>query len=300
MSWLYSQELVEAYLGENFSDGEQSVPLNGKPIQQAYCAPDKMTEFSRLSRFGMTFKPLMEDRGEELLTLYLEDFRAKTSQLQEEETDLMENDQECGERWHGLLGRYDLDSHLWRTVQCSLLEDLNDALQTLPRWGMTVGGELYLRPISEAPFPLGGKQRSRTFFSCSLTTVDQVCVLQDQSSWMTILSVEDWSCTLISGGLGVVWEDVKTVFLPTTVENCCCSNSQNPTGDLYQLLCEPLCYILKSQMAGYWTFLLYLLRSPTKIQRLLCIENLKILSRSGRYCRNSSIIPGTAAVRYSE
>ena len=149
MSWLYSQELVEAYLGENFSDGEQSVPLNGKPIQQAYCAPDKMTEFSRLSRFGMTFKPLMEDRGEELLTLYLEDFRAKTSQLQEEETDLMENDQECGERWHGLLGRYDLDSHLWRTVQCSLLEDLNDALQTLPRWGMTVGGELYLRPISE-------------------------------------------------------------------------------------------------------------------------------------------------------
>ena len=154
--------------------------------------------------------------------------------------------------------------------------------------------------VCEAPFPLGGKQRSRTFFSCSLTTVDQVCGLQDQSSWMTILSVEDWSCTLISGGLGVVWEDVKTVFLPTTVENCCCSNSQNPTGDLYQLLCEPLCYILKSQMAGYWTFLLYLLRSPTKIQRLLCIENLKILSRSGRYCRNSSIIPGTAAVRYSE
>jgi len=77
MSWLFSQALVEEYLGENFSDGEQSVPLNGKPTQQAYCAPDKMTDFSRLSQFGMTYKPLTESRGEELLTLYLEAFHAK-------------------------------------------------------------------------------------------------------------------------------------------------------------------------------------------------------------------------------
>ena len=77
MSWLFSQVLVEEYLGENFSDGEQSVPLNGKPIQQAYCAPDKMTDFSRLFQFGMTYKPLTESRGEELLTLYLEAFHAK-------------------------------------------------------------------------------------------------------------------------------------------------------------------------------------------------------------------------------
>jgi hypothetical protein len=77
MSWLFSQALVVEYLGENFSDGEQSVPLNGNPTQQAYCAPDKMTDFSRLSQFGMTYKPLTESRGEELLTLYLEAFHAK-------------------------------------------------------------------------------------------------------------------------------------------------------------------------------------------------------------------------------
>ena len=146
MSWLFSQVLVEEYLGENFSDGEQSVPLNGKPTQQAYCAPDKMTDFSRLSQFGMTFKPLTESRGEELLTLYLGAFHAKTSQSQEMEMDLMGKGQECGEKWHGLLARFDQDSHLWRTVQCSLLEDLNESLQTLPQWGMTVGGELYLLP----------------------------------------------------------------------------------------------------------------------------------------------------------
>jgi hypothetical protein len=137
---------VEEYLGENFSDGEQSAPLNGKPIQQAYCAPDKMMDFSRLSRFGMTFKPLTENLGEELLKLYLAAFPVRTFQLQETVTDLTESGQECGEKWHGLLARFDPNTHSWRTVQCSLLEDLNESLQTLPQWGMTVGGELYLLP----------------------------------------------------------------------------------------------------------------------------------------------------------
>ena len=82
MSWLYSQALVAEYLGENFSDGEQSAPLSGNHTQQAYCAPDKMTDFSRLSRFGMMYKPLTENLGEELLTLYLEDFHAKICQPQ--------------------------------------------------------------------------------------------------------------------------------------------------------------------------------------------------------------------------
>jgi len=147
MSWLFSQALVEEYSAANYSDGEQSAPLNGKPTPQAYCAPDKMTDFSRLSRFGMTYKPLTEDLGQELLTLYLAAFHAKTFQSQEVELDLMENDQECGEKWQGLLARFDPDSHLWRTAQCSLLEDLNESLQTLPQWGTTVGGELYLLPM---------------------------------------------------------------------------------------------------------------------------------------------------------
>ena len=113
MSWLFSQALVAEYLGENFSDGEPSAPLNGNPIQLAYCAPDKMTDFSRLSRFGMTFKPLTESRGEELLPLCLADVHAKTSAPQEKAQELTESDQECGEKWRASFVKWDQDSSLW-------------------------------------------------------------------------------------------------------------------------------------------------------------------------------------------
>ena len=149
MSWLYSRALVEEYLGENFSDGEQFAPLNGNLIPQAYCAPDKMTVFSRLSRFGMTFKRLTETRGEELLTLYLEDFHAKTLAQQGKEMDLMENEAECGNIWRGWLAKYDPNSCSWKTAQCSLLGEEPESLATLPRWGMTVGGLLWEHPMLE-------------------------------------------------------------------------------------------------------------------------------------------------------
>jgi hypothetical protein len=145
MSWLFSQALVEEYLGDTSLDGEPFALLSGTPTQRAYCAPDKMTKFSRLSRFGMMYKPLTETLGEELLTSYLAVFPARTYQSQEMAQDLTENSQGCGEKWHGLLARFDQNTFSWRTVQCSLLEDLNECLQTLPAWGMTVGGELYLR-----------------------------------------------------------------------------------------------------------------------------------------------------------
>ena len=142
MSWLYSQALVEAFSAGTSSDGEQSVQSNGNPTQLAYLPLDRMTDFSRLSRFGMTFKPLTEDRGEELLMSYLEAFHAKTSALQDEATDLKASGQECGNTWRGWLAKFDPDSCSWKTAQCSLLGEEQESLQTLPRWGTTVDGVL--------------------------------------------------------------------------------------------------------------------------------------------------------------
>ena len=160
MSWLFSQALVEEYLGDTCLDGEPSALLSGNNTQQAYCAPDKMTKFSRLSRFGMTYKPLTETRGEELLTLYLEDFHARTFQPQEKAQELKETNPQCGNTWQGSLARLDPNTSLWKTAQSSLLEDLELSLQTFPKWGLMQNGALYQLPtlvqtISEKGFGLG-------------------------------------------------------------------------------------------------------------------------------------------------
>jgi hypothetical protein len=102
-----------------------------------------MTDFSPLSQFGMTYKPLTENLGKELLTLYLEDFHARTLVPLEKALELMENDQECGKKWHGSLGKYDQDLCLWKTHQDSLLGDLDEFLETWPQWGLMLNGEFW-------------------------------------------------------------------------------------------------------------------------------------------------------------
>jgi hypothetical protein len=143
MSWLFSQALVEEYLPENSLDGAQFAPLSGSRTQQAYCAPDKMTDFSRLSRFGMTYKPLTENRGEELLTLYLAGFHAKTSAQQEKAQELTENEAELGGKWRASFVKWSQDLCLWRTHQCSLLGDLEPFSETWPQWGLMHDGECW-------------------------------------------------------------------------------------------------------------------------------------------------------------
>ena len=143
MSWLYSQVLVEEYLGDISLDGEQSVQSSGNPIPQAYCAPGKMTDFSRLSRFGMTFKPLTENLGEELLMSYQEAFRVPTFQLQEKEQELMEKPLECGEKWLASFAKYDPSTHSLKTHQCLLFEDSTEFCATLPKWGLMLNGECW-------------------------------------------------------------------------------------------------------------------------------------------------------------
>ena len=85
MSWRFSQVLVAAFSEATCSDGEPSAPSNVNPTQPVSLSPDRTTVISRLSRYGMTCKPLTEPRGEELLMLFRAGFRAKTSVAQEKE-----------------------------------------------------------------------------------------------------------------------------------------------------------------------------------------------------------------------
>jgi len=146
MSWLFSQALVAAFLPESCSAGEPSAPSNGSHTQPAYLPPDRMTAFLRLSRFGMTFKPLTADRGAELLMSYLAAFRARTSALPERAQASQASAAECGDTWRGSLARFDPDTSLWKTVQHSLLEDSRSFSVTWPRSGMTVDGQCWELP----------------------------------------------------------------------------------------------------------------------------------------------------------
>ena len=160
MSWLISRALMEAYENsrssqepvEAFSeatclDGARSVLLSGSPTPQAYLPSDRMTAFSRLSRFGMTFNPLTEDLGEAVLTWCREVSRARTSAWQARERESTEPDQACGDTWRGSLAKFDPATSSWRTAQPSLLEDLGESSVTWPRSGMTAGGQCWELPM---------------------------------------------------------------------------------------------------------------------------------------------------------
>ena len=166
MGWIISKALYEKWHSSQgreeessegiCSDGKQSALLNGSHTQLVYLSPDKMTAFSRLSRFGITLRPLTGNRGEDLLTWYREDFLAKTYPQQEMDQALQESVAVCGNTWHESSMRYDLDSHSWRTHQCLWEEELQWSLVTLPRWGMTHNGVLFQHQTLERPINVTG------------------------------------------------------------------------------------------------------------------------------------------------
>jgi len=77
MSWLFSQALVEEYSERICLDGELSVQSNTTPTRRVFLHSGKMTDFCRLSQYGMTFEPLTGDHGEALLMSYLAGFHVK-------------------------------------------------------------------------------------------------------------------------------------------------------------------------------------------------------------------------------
>ena len=148
MSWHFSQALVEEYLQENCSDGEQCAPLKLNPMPRAFLSKDRMTAFSTRSLSGMTFAPLTESHGEELLTWFLGDFRAKTSASQEKEKEYREKDRDYGVKCGASLAKWDRQSYSWKTRQLLLFEEGRQSLVTLPKWGLMQNGELWeLEPV---------------------------------------------------------------------------------------------------------------------------------------------------------
>ena len=149
MSWHFSRAQVEEYLEATSSDGERFAPSSGNPTPQLYLPKDRMTAFSRLSRFGMTFGLLTDDLGAELLTWFRAGFPVRTSALRGGVKDLTGNDRDYGGKWPASLAKFDLESRGWKTHQCSLLGGLESYSGTWPKWGTMLNGECWELTILE-------------------------------------------------------------------------------------------------------------------------------------------------------
>jgi hypothetical protein len=155
MAWLISRALMAAYenshfsqvqagesSGANSSGGEPSAPSSETHTPQAYCASDRMKEFSRPSRSGMMFKHLTDDLGEAVLTWCQAGSRVRTSPQLDGEQESTESGPASGVRWRELFKRYDPDTSSWRTHRCLFDEALPESSVILPRWGSMQGGAL--------------------------------------------------------------------------------------------------------------------------------------------------------------
>ena len=149
MSFIFSRALVEAYLEASCSDSAPFAPSNSNPIPQACCSPDRMTAYSRLSRFGMTYEPLTDDRGAALLTWYLEASRARTFQPQEKAPALTAPAPASGGKCTELSMKYDRNSHSWKTHLCLWDEDLPESSVILPKSGTMRNGLCWERTMWE-------------------------------------------------------------------------------------------------------------------------------------------------------
>ncbi len=160
--WIISRALMQAY--ENLpcsrgqaaessagtcSDGAPSAPSSGSPTPRAYLSSGRTTDFSRLSRFGMTFAPLTDDLGAALLMWCQADSRARTSASQVRAQASPASGQDSGLKWRASLARFDPATSSWKTAQLCLLGDSELSSVTWPRSGMTQGGQCWELPMSE-------------------------------------------------------------------------------------------------------------------------------------------------------
>ncbi len=148
MSYTYSRALVEEYLQANYSAIEPSAQSKSTPTPDLYLLPDKTTDHSRLSRYGMTFGHLTDELGEAVLTWFAEAFPAKTLAQPEKAQESTASAADCGESLRELSVRYSRATSSWKTHHCLWDEDLPESSVILPKWGSMRDGVLSERMTS--------------------------------------------------------------------------------------------------------------------------------------------------------
>ena len=143
---IYLQALAEGYLPTFYSDTSQSAQSKSMSIaSKSFRRGKKTVVFHGFPSLKMS-RHSTEDLGAALSTWWRADFLARTYRSPEMAPDWTASGQVCGQKWQGLLAKYDHATHSLKTAQLSLLEDLTGCCPTLPRWGLMLDGELYPQP----------------------------------------------------------------------------------------------------------------------------------------------------------
>lgn len=143
MSWHYSRALEAAYSEANSLDGEPSARLKSS-LTLAPCSwPDRTMEACQRSQSGTMCAPSMADRGEGLLTWFLEVSRARTSARRERASASAASEADCGAKWPESWVKFDPATCSWKTRQLSLTGDLEPCSEIWPNWGIMRDGECW-------------------------------------------------------------------------------------------------------------------------------------------------------------
>jgi hypothetical protein len=143
MSWHYLRVQEEESLQDICSGGELLQPLKSKTTHAEFYCNGKLMESYLDSLSGTTFVHSMANLGQEKSMSSQEVSHVKTCLQQEKAQDLMESDQDSGEKWQGSFAKYNPDTHSLRTPQCLLFEDSTEFCAILPKWGLMLDGELW-------------------------------------------------------------------------------------------------------------------------------------------------------------
>lgn len=151
MSYIYLQEQEGESSAECFSGMPAYVLSRLNLTAEKSCCRGSGTESCRASRYGTMCGLSTAGRGGARSTSSAADSPARTSAAPAGARESAESAAGCGQSLQESSARYDPDTRLWKTRQCSLFGDLDECLETFPRSGMTRNGVLWELTTSEPP-----------------------------------------------------------------------------------------------------------------------------------------------------
>lgn len=162
MSWHYLAGQAEESSEDISLAGDAWEQWKSSLTQEESCSHANGTESSHGSPSGTTLKPSRRKtrsvrnssngcEESENNSSSREASPARESASPAKDSGLTTQEAGSGQKWRGSFAKLDPLTRLWKTVQCSLFEDLETFCETWPRWGIMQDGECFRLSCLEHP-----------------------------------------------------------------------------------------------------------------------------------------------------